>query len=219
MVDDGSEDNTEEIVEEFQGKDRRVRYMKHNENKGGAAARNTGVRNSRSDYVAFLDSDNGALSEWLEKSVEKIPELPDSWGILYPNMLIHSDETGVIYSKIKKPIEGYIYENLFQRNRGKRGLTIGTSGAMVKKRAFIEVGGFDEDLYGFHDYDLWYRFAKTRTFHFLNKPLILIHEHQSERLMKGDEALGKARLARKFFLKNYSYSAVRRKLIPLFKNL
>jgi len=54
VVDDGSTDNTENIVKQFQN--RRLTYIRHIENKGRNAARNTGILSSAGDYIAFLDS-------------------------------------------------------------------------------------------------------------------------------------------------------------------
>ena len=59
VVDDCSTDNTEEIVKGFN--DHRIRYMRHDRNRGGSAARNTGIKASQGKYIAFLDSDDERL--------------------------------------------------------------------------------------------------------------------------------------------------------------
>ena len=72
VINDGSTDNTEEIAKKWQKRDERVRYLKHKENKGPSAARNTGIKNSRGEYIAFLDDDD----EWLPEKLERVIEIP-----------------------------------------------------------------------------------------------------------------------------------------------
>jgi len=65
VVDDGSSDPTAEVIATFA--DPRIYYLRHEKNRGAAAARNTGIEASQGDYVAFLDSD----CEWLPKKLLK----------------------------------------------------------------------------------------------------------------------------------------------------
>ncbi len=183
VVDDCSSDNTEEIIRIAQKKDERIRYVRLNENRGGAAARNVGVELSKGDYLAFLDSDDEALGMWLEKSKKKMLQLPQSWGVLYPRYHIKDELTDVMYLNAISPMEGNIFKDLMKGS----GLPIGIPGAVVKKLAFLEVGGFDENLCGYHDYDLWYKMAREWTFHFINAPLIQFFDHQNSRLMGESE--------------------------------
>ena len=67
VVDDGSTDNTAEVVKKF--KDRRIHYVKQATNKGVAAARNLGIEKSQGRFLAFLDSDDIWLPEKLEKQL------------------------------------------------------------------------------------------------------------------------------------------------------
>ena len=62
IVDDGSQDNTREVVQTFN--DPRIKYI-YQENKGVCAARNTGISNAEGFYITFLDSDDKVEPEWL----------------------------------------------------------------------------------------------------------------------------------------------------------
>ena len=81
VVDDASSDDTAVRVKHF--KDSRVRYLQHDVNRGGAAARNTGIRASTGEFVAFLDSDDVWHPEKLEEQVAALHRLGPAWGLSY----------------------------------------------------------------------------------------------------------------------------------------
>lgn len=177
VVDDCSTDKTEHIIKEISKTDSRLEYIRTEKNIGGAAARNQGVSASQAKFIAFLDDDDEALPEWIEKSFEKILTLPESWGLLCCRWYQKS-EFNVIYESAAFMNDGYIYEKLL---KGHDPLS-GTSGSVVKKAAFEDVGGFDESLYGFHDYDFFFSVAEKWTFHYLQIPLIIFYNHPGSRL-------------------------------------
>ena len=74
IVDDGSTDNTDIVVESIH--DDRIRYLKMPENKGVAAARNEGIRQAKYDYIAFQDSDDHWKPEKLEKQMACLTQKP-----------------------------------------------------------------------------------------------------------------------------------------------
>lgn len=178
VVDDCSTDNTAHIINEIKKIDTRVRYIRTAKNTGGAAARNRGVSASQGKYIAFLDDDDEALPEWLEKSLEKIATLPESWGLLCCRWYQKSEFTRVIFESAIFMKDGYIYEELL---RGQDPPS-GTSGSIVKRAAFDDVGGFDESLYRLHDYDFFFSLARKWTFHYLKVPLIYVHDHPGLRI-------------------------------------
>ena len=69
VSDDGSKDSTRDVVHAFMEKDERIRLVETPENTGVAGARNRGVQAARSDFIAFLDSDDGWKPEKLEKQL------------------------------------------------------------------------------------------------------------------------------------------------------
>ena len=171
VVDDGSLDNTREIVREFQKQDRRITYIGHNKNKGGATARNTGIRASRGKYIAFLDSDD----EWLAKKLEKqltffeqgeCPEL----GVVYTGVRYKSDRKGTALADTMPRLRGWVYSNLLWQNR------VGTTSTpLIKKSCFNHVGLFDEQLPSKQDRDMWIRIARKYTFDFVDEQLVVCY--------------------------------------------
>lgn len=92
VVDDMSPDNTGEVVKQFE--DARVKYIRHDVNKGASAARVTGRRNSSGDILAFLDQDDFFHPEKMEAHVEflgKYPEIGFSYNPYYE--MVHSSES------------------------------------------------------------------------------------------------------------------------------
>ena len=67
IVDDGSKDNTQEVIASIP--DERIRYIKLEQNRGAAGARNEGVRASKCDLIAFQDSDDIWREEKLERQM------------------------------------------------------------------------------------------------------------------------------------------------------
>src|SRR5688572_2235335 len=81
VVDDASNDNTAEALARL--RDKRIRFIRHEMNKGGAAARNTGILNCKSDYIAFLDDDDEWLPEKLAKQMAVLLASPPEVGCVY----------------------------------------------------------------------------------------------------------------------------------------
>jgi len=169
VVDDGSTDNTEEVVESFN--DPRIRYIRHEKNRGGSAARNTGIRASRGEYVAFLDSDDEWLPEKLEKQLSVFEE-DSTCGAVYTDFLYMLPDGNVKLCQNYHP-EGWILKKLLSSN------VVGTtSTVIVKRECFETVGLFDESLLSCQDWDMWIRIAKRYSFRKVPEPLTKYRVHQ-----------------------------------------
>ena len=81
VVDDESHDNTEKVINSFE--DDRLKYFRHEKNKGASAARNTGIRQSKGGLIAFLDDDDEWIATKLEKQVPLLKGLPERFGMVY----------------------------------------------------------------------------------------------------------------------------------------
>ncbi len=81
VVDDASADETEEVVKSFG--DDRINHIRHQKNKGGSAARNTGIKAARGEFIAFLDSDDEWVPKKLEKEIDRLQTLSNEVGVVY----------------------------------------------------------------------------------------------------------------------------------------
>lgn len=167
IVDDGSKDNTEEIIKKFQERDNRIKYIRHEKNKGGSAARNTGIKAARGEYIAFQDSDDEWLQEKLEKQMVVFKSVPTEVGIVYTGFLrIENDKENYIPSSwvIKK--EGNIHNELL------RGNFVTTQSIVARKECFEKAGMFDESLPRLQDWELVIRLSKYYDFKCIDEPLL-----------------------------------------------
>ncbi|MFX0139444.1 MAG: glycosyltransferase family 2 protein [Candidatus Hodarchaeota archaeon] len=168
VVNDGSTDQTEKIVRKFQDMDGRIKYLKHEINRGLSATRNTGIKNAKGDYIAFLDADD----EWLPNKLQKQLELFQNSN----NKKLGFVSTGTIFVRGKNrksywlpPKRGYIFTELLKGNI----ILGGGSSCLIKKVVFDECGLFDESdqMYSQQDYEMWLRIAQKYEFNIVEEYL------------------------------------------------
>ena len=159
VVDDGSTDSTHTIISAYKDN---VHYL-YQENQGISKARNTGIRNSHGDYIAFLDSDDFWLPEKTELQIALLQKHPEYGMAASRCASVRLD--GSFREKNRPGTSGWVLENLFQAN------FIRTSAAIIRKECFHEVGLFDEELKECEEYDLWLRMASQYPIGFINKSL------------------------------------------------
>lgn len=166
VVDDGSLDNTEEVVKSI--KDERIIYYKQ-ENGGAAKARNTGVSLATADYIAFHDSDDVWREDKLSKQMAFLKENPE-YGMVYSNFLFHKmDGSNLSMPRDVNPIgelDGDIFFTLLVNN------TVGAPTIVMKKELFLEIGGFDTSLSCLEDWDFAIRFAENYYVGYIDEDLM-----------------------------------------------
>jgi len=161
IVDDGSTDGTTHaFLKELEQQDRKIKVI-YQENKGPAAARNTGVKATDTDYLLFLDSDNKLRPDYIAKALQVL-ENDKEVGIAYGAPSFFGDSTEARFV----PREFNIFTFL-------KGNSIDMC-AVVRRAVWDSVGGFDEErlLVGHEDWDFWIMAgSKGWKFHFINEVL------------------------------------------------
>lgn len=162
VVDDGSTDDTARRVDAYGA---RVRYI-YQENKGPAAARNTGIRAAEGELLAFLDSDDRFAQEKLMVQQAAMAAHPEY-------LISHTDEIwyrrGELLHQKKKHFRphGFIFAACLKL------CVVGMSTVMVRREFFDRVGYFDEELPCCEDYDLWLRASVSLPFLKVDRPLTI----------------------------------------------
>lgn len=176
IVDDGSTDNTEEVLKGL--KDKRIKYVCLKENSGTSAVpRNVGIRESRGDYVAFLDSDDEWLPEKIEKQLNLFKEFrKKNLGLVGCNCWTINKTRGRILRRLPK----YKNYQLFREDvlTGFPLYGIG-SAALVKRKVIEKVGFFDERIKHGNLKDMIIRISRKYDFDLIEEPLLKIYSHQN----------------------------------------
>lgn len=163
IINDGSIDNTEQIVKEF--KDPRIIYLVQKENRGTSIAKNIGIKVAKGKYIAFLDDDDDWLTEKLEKQVDKLEKSSPEIGIIYCGYWMLNKERKIL-KEIRPKFKGEIYKNLLRRN------FIALPTVLIRKEVFEKTGLFDEGLNFGEDWDIFLRMAKFYKFDFVDEYLV-----------------------------------------------
>lgn len=175
IVDDGSKDNTGEVVKKYLT-DKRVKYIKK-ENSGSADSRNVGVGHTTGDFLAFLDSDDTWEPEKLEVNNKFIDLYPE--GVCFYSGFRTIDSKSGEQIRTSVPPEGKqdLREQLKTYNPIHAFSTV-----VFPKNIFLEAGRFDIDFKARQDVDLYYRVSKLA--HFVGIPEILatVYSNQTDRI-------------------------------------
>ena len=181
IVDDGSTDNTREVVEKFLHLPN-VKYI-YQENSGQTKAKNVGVANSTGKFIAFLDADDFWDLKKLEKQIPKFSN--PKVGVVYSGFsLVDQNGWPVVKTpagQYMQPRRGPVVEELFMDN------FVPFSSSVVTKDCFMSVGGFDESLAMGIDWDLWLRISVDYNFDYIHEPLLFYRIGHSDQMSKNTE--------------------------------
>ena len=168
VVDNGSIDNTKELVQTYMIENSCVKYIWQENSGSPAGSRNTGISNSANDWIAFLDSDD----YWYDSKLQEVADVING---------CDDNIIGVSHYE-KKEVDGKLtvtlehgsalsfnpYEELLFN-----GNCLSTSAMVVRKDKLIELNMFDtrKDYFAVEDYDLWMRLSRIGSFIYIKKTL------------------------------------------------
>ncbi len=170
VVDDGSTDNTEEVVKSFA--DPRIRFLRHEHNRGVSAARNSGIKVAQGEYIAFNDSDD----EWLPQKLKRQMEIFDKdktgdIGLVLCELTKHTP-TGK--SRITPEMRLINYEDMLSRCGG---YGIGTQQFLIKRDLTLPELHFNEYLPALEDWDLAFRLMRLCRIDYVPEVLVRTYDN------------------------------------------
>lgn len=173
VVDDGSTDNTYQLVNELS--DSRIKYIKQI-NSGATSARNNGIMHSQGQYISFLDSDDEWFPNMLEMQLKEYKS-DNSIGCVYSNVqLVIMNGKAQMFSK-KLGVSGNSYSEVLSQ-----GYLAPTTVLSAKRKCFEIVGMFDVELPASQDDDMCFRLAKEYKIGFISEVLANMYCEQSNRI-------------------------------------
>ena len=182
VVDDGSDDGTSGYLNEQ--KDLLSFYQ---ENAGVSAARNFGIKNSKSKYIALLDSDDRWLPKKLEMQIKAFKENPQM-------RVCHTEEiwirNGKRVNQMKKhqKFGGDIFEKCLPL------CAMSPSSILIERSVFDEIDFFDESLPACEDYDLWLKITSKMPVCYIETPLIEKYGGHEDQLSRKYQAMDRFRI-------------------------
>jgi glycosyltransferase involved in cell wall biosynthesis len=177
VVDDGSTDNTLEIMRSFKG----IHPVWLQENRGVSFARNRGLEQAKGEWIAFLDSDDLWEPEKLETQMHWVKRHPEFHAVYTDEIWIRNGVRVNPMNKHRK-YSGDIFHFCLPL------CIVSPSSVILRAELLREIGGFDESMPVCEDYDLWLRIAKQYPFQFIEEKLIVKrggHEDQLSRKFWG----------------------------------
>jgi len=170
VIDNASTDNIEEIVKNFN--DNRIKYLRHDENRGGSAARNAGIKNATGEYISFLDDDDEILPEKIQRQIYKFKTSSAEVGIIYCGASYFCDG-----KEVKKHIPRH-RGNLFREILKK--CIMASPTPLIKKSILLKTNLYDVSLPSCQDWDLWIQISQLCEIDFIDDILAIYHIHGNQ---------------------------------------
>lgn len=171
---------TESVMTQYESI-QNIIYIQHSQNINGSAARNTGIRIARGEYIAFLDDDDEFTCNKIKFQYEKLNALDSSWAACYTNYEIRNGAKLIAKGVEKR--EGELYCEALMRNL----FIAAGSNLMVRKSVLLELNGFDESFKRNQDLELLVRILQKYKIAHCDVMGLIVHQHLMKKKVNFEE--------------------------------
>ncbi|MGC8594655.1 MAG: glycosyltransferase family 2 protein [Candidatus Kryptoniota bacterium] len=182
VVDDGSIDNTREVVDKFTHLDARVKYIWEPNSGRPAVPKNKGIENASGEYIAFLDHDDEWLPAKLEKQLILFNNIPGNVGLVACDYLAIADGMQRVLRTHRLP--GYLDKDNFFVSILREDFISTTSIVIIPIHVLKRVGVFDANLKYADDWEMWMRIGKEYSFARVDEFLVKYYVHGMNTMKK-----------------------------------
>lgn len=180
VVDDNGEGTENQLLTERTIKkfivNNQIKYIKHDINRNGSAARNTGLKNSNGFYINFLDDDDAFLPNKIQLQVEELRNSSARVGASYCNMVL---EGPTYYLPTHNTKSGDLTEDILLEKS-----IFNTSTILFKREALLNINGWDDSFVRHQDWEIMIRFFRSYTIKLTGDIPLVRRFHVGSRIIK-----------------------------------
>jgi glycosyltransferase involved in cell wall biosynthesis len=174
LVIDGYDEDTLQIIQQFQNNDVCIRYVVNQKNQGRPRSRNRVVSEARGTYILWIDDDDVPFPDLISSHLHVLEDDP-SIDVAYIDLEVYDIATKTVTGILSAPdvsaLGSMLYERLFF------GYGLPSIGSIIRRSLYHEVGGFDEQFIRAQDAEFWFRIVHKARFHKIDKVLYRYNQH------------------------------------------
>jgi len=209
VIDDGSTDNTKEVIDKFE--DDRIQYIKLDKNYGGSFARNIGIKKASGQFISFQDSDDIFLPNKIEMQLKNIINKKSDFDFCKIKVFLNSTFNYLVPNILqeKRILEGNIINELISN-----GNFISTQAILIKKK-FMQEHLFDPLMPRLQDFDIILSMIPKVRISYTKNVLVELH------IQKNSLTLSKEKLRKAIYIllnKKYNFNAEQKAIFTKYLN-
>ena len=181
VVEDGSESGLADWIEKLAVEN--IRYVRHDKNRGLAAARNTGLEMANGAYVAYIDDDDEWLPSKLARQVACLQEAINTPDVIYCGAEVVSPD-GQVINRLMPRLRGNIRKSIKLKS-----LHTIPSSCLFQREALAKIGGHDDGMFSHIDHDIWLTMARENySAAYVDECLVRVYQHRNKRMTSDEQS-------------------------------